>query len=172
MYLITLDFWSIVIYVFIAGTLLAIYQLALYLGRYCEGLIISYAQMGMHQIARALLVALIGYDGHTYQQSRFIIWNQVHIRFAILWGITFLVAGLLLLFQIPRIVWVPAVLALVIYRLVNLWMNPSRPPIHTQDPALKQLIQDVNEPRRAPQKRVGPMIRRWDYLDELFAESV
>ena len=139
MLLTTLDFWSIVVYAIVAGILIASYQLALLLGRYSEGLIISYAQMGMYQMARALLLALIGYDEYTYQKSRFVIWNQVHIRFAILWGITLSVAALLFLFQVPRIVWIPAGLALVIYRLVNLWMNPPRPPIHTQDLALKTI---------------------------------
>jgi hypothetical protein len=172
MILIALDFWSIVVYAFVASVFFIGYRLTWRLAYLSEGLIISLARGGMPGLARGLLFALIGYNEQTYQQSRFIVWNQVHVRFFVLWGASFLLTGLIFLFQIRPVVWVPLALGFVIYRLVRLWMNPPRPPIHTQDPALKQLIQDVNEPSRPTRYPARPMIRRWDYLDELFAESV
>jgi|GEM_PF-4567409 len=171
MYLIALDFWSLVVYLFIAGALYVACHVVLALGRYTERLVASFAQMGMNQVARALLVFLIGYDERTYQQSRFVLWNQVDVRFTMLWAVALLTATLIVLLRVPGIVWMPALLALLVYRTVTLWANPARPQITTRDPALKQLIQDVNEPMRTPRKSVGPIIRRWDYLDELFAES-
>ncbi len=172
MNLIALDFWSIVVYAFMASVLFIGYRLTGRLAYFSEGLIISLARGGLHGMARGLLFALVGYNEQTYQQSRFIVWNQVHVRFFVLWGSTFLLTGLVFLFQIQPVLWVPLALGFIVYRLVTLWMNPPRPPIHTQDPALKQLIQDVNEPSRSTRKPARPMIRRWDYLDELFAESV
>lgn len=172
MILIALDFWSIVVYAFLASVLFIGYRLTWRLAHISEGLIISLARGGLHGMARGLLFALIGYNEQTYQQSRFIIWNQVHVRFFVLWGTSFLLTGLIFLFQIKLLVWAPVALGFIAYRLVMLWRNPPRPPILTQDPALKQLIQDVNEPSRSARKPTRPMIRRWEYLDELFAESV
>ncbi|WP_345244933.1 hypothetical protein [Nibrella saemangeumensis] len=173
MNLMTLDFWGIAVLALFASLLFVGYRLTLRLAAWSEGLIGSLVQMNLHGVARTLLQVLIAYDEHTYQQSRFIWWNQVRVRFALMWGGTLLLTGLILLLQIRSIVWMPAAVAFIVYRLVVAWRNPTRPPIHTQDPALKELIQDVNEPawpRR--QQRAQPMIRRWDYLDELFAESV
>ena len=171
MNLIALDFWSIVVYAFFASVLWVGYRLTWRLAYFCEGLIINLARTGMHGTARTLLVAFVGYDAQTYQQSRFIIWNQVHVRFFILWGATFLLASLVLLFQIRPVIWMPVALIYNAYRIMVVWLNPPRPPIHTQDPALRQLIQDVNEPLRSTRTPARPVIRRWDYLDELFAES-
>lgn len=170
MILIALDFWSIVIYAFFASVLFFSYQLTWRLAYFSEGLIVNLARSGMHGAARSLLVTLIAYDEITYQQSRFIIWNQVHVRLFILWGATFLVTGLLFLLQISALIWVPLALAFIIYRVVRLWIHPRTPTIQTQDPGLKQLIQDVNEPDRSARRSARPMIRQWDYLDELFAE--
>lgn len=171
MYLIALDFWSLVVYFFMAGVLLITFRAVLTLGRYTERLVANFAQMGMTQVARALLVFLIGYDERTYLKSRFVLWNQVSVRFTMLWTVALLTATLTVWLEVPGIVWIPALLALFIYRSVTLWTTPARPRITTRDPALKQLIQDVNEPTWTPPKSVGSIIRRWDYLDELFAES-
>ncbi|GAA4419388.1 hypothetical protein GCM10023187_53660 [Nibrella viscosa] len=173
MNLMTLDFWGIAVLALFASLLFIGYRLTLRLARWSEDLIGSLVQMNLHGLARTLLQVLIAYDEHTYQGSRFIWWNQVRVRFALLWGGTLLLTGLVLLLQIRSIVWIPPALAFIAYRLVVAWQNPTRPPIHTQDPVLKDLIQDVNEPvRPGRQRRTQPIIRRWDYLDELFAESV
>jgi len=171
MILIALDFWSIVVYAFLASVLFIGYRLTWRLAYCSEGLIVNLARAGLYSLARGLLFALVGYTEQTYQQSRFVIWNQVHIRFFILWGASFLLTGVVFLFRIQAVVWLPVALCFIVYRLVTLWMNPPRPPIHTKDPALKQLIQDVNEPLRSTRRSARPMIRQWDYLDELFAES-
>jgi hypothetical protein len=171
MLLITFDFWTLIALGFIASVLFIGYRLTWRLAYFSEELIVNLARTGLHGSARVLLRLLIGYSERTYQQSRFIVWNQVHVRFFVLWASTFILTGLVFLFRLESAFW-PVALIIISYRLVTLWMNPPRPPIHTQEPSLKQLIQDVNEPVRSSRKPASPMIRRWDYLDELFAESV
>lgn len=171
MYLFTLDFWGILTLAFFASVLLVGYRLTWWLARLSEGLIYTLARTGMHELARRLLVALIDYDEHTYQQSRFIVWNQVPVRFALLWGGSLLTTLLILFLRIPDRAWMPVALIYIGYRLIKGWLTPARPMIHTNDADLKQLIQDVNEPGRPARSFAQPMIRRWDYLDALFAEG-
>lgn len=173
MYLLALDFWTVAALGLIATLLVVAYRFTWWLAHFSEGLIVSLARMGLHRVARTLLVMLIGYDEQIYHRSRFIVWNQVHVRFFVLWAASFSLTGLTLLFEIRPVIWGVVLVSLLTYRVIMVLLNPAKPPIHTQDPALKQLIQDVNEPRRsAPVPRPAqPMIRRWDYLDELFSET-
>lgn len=173
MYLLTLDFWTIAALGLITALLVVAYRFTWWLAHFSEGMIISLARMGLHGLARTLLVLLIGYDEQIYHRSRFVVWNQVHVRFFVLWALSFSLAGLTFLFEIRPLAWGIVLGGLLIYRVSIVLLNPAKPLIYTQDPALKQLIQDVNEPRRPALVRrpVQPMIRRWDYLDELFAET-
>ncbi len=164
------NFWNTMTLAFFASVLLVSYRLTWWLARTSEGLIAGMTRTGMHQLARTLLVAMVDYDAATYQQSRFIVWNQVQVRFALLWGCSILIALLIFFLRIRDVVWMPWALVYVTYRLLTLWPNPPRPPIYTGDTALKSLIHDVNE-RKRQQGRVSTphLIRQWDYLDQLFA---
>lgn len=174
MYLLTLDFWTIAALGLITALLVVAYRFTWWLAHFSEGVIVNLARVGLHGLARTTLVMFIGYDEQIYHRSRFIVWNQVHVRFFVLWALSFTLTGLILLFEIRPIVWGTVLAGLLVYRVVMLLLNPPKPLIQTQDPALKQLIQDVNEPRRPASvpRPAQPIIRRWDYLDELFAEVV
>ena len=169
---ITLDFWGVAAIALLAGVAFIVYRFAWRVAHFSESVISSLVSTGMPALARTLLVLFIGYNEQTYQRSRFIVWNRVRVRFFVLWGATFFLTGLIFLLRVRPVVWLPLAGLYIVYRLVTLWLNPPKPPIQTSDPALKQLIQDVNEPLRSSYRArpTRPVIRQWDYLDELFAE--
>lgn len=176
MILMTLDFWGIVLLIFYGGLLVVAFRLTWWLATATERVIAFMTQSGLHRPAKLLLAVLIGYDEQTYQKSRFIFWNQAHVRFAILWGSFLLLAGMLLLLHQMHTIgsaglaWMIAFIAYIGFRGLAYWARPKAPLIYTEEPSIKSLIQDVNE-QSPPSKQSGrQLIRRYDYLDELFAE--
>lgn len=176
MILMTLNFWSILALIFCGGLLVVAFRLAWWLALGTERVIAFMTQSGMHAPAKLLLAILIGYDEQTYHKSRFIFWNQAHVRFAILWGSFLLLAGLLVLLHQQHVVgpigltWLLAFALYVGFRCLVYWTRPKAPLIYTEEPSLKSLIQDVNERAPFPKRSGQQLIRRYDYLDELFAE--
>ncbi len=170
MNLFVLDFWGYLTLAFFASVLLVGYRLTWALARFSENFIISLVRTGMHGMAKTLLWTLIGYDHYIYRQSRFIIWNQIQTRFAILWGRTLLITALSLLLQS----WYVAIVLLSLIA-ITVWLirqvRAKDVPIRYSDQALTSLMHDVNERNRPVNRYVGPSIRQWDYLDELFAQG-
>lgn len=175
MTLFELDFWSLVL-LFAGLVVIGIgYRVVGALADFSERTIARMAQTGMSSMARALLALLIGYDAQTYQKSRFLIWNQVRTRFLLLWaGFGFLVATLMLL-KVGRTVdsvGEPLFYLLGATLLIRLVVVATRPSKTTSTPHINSLIHDVNEQSEFTQYRGRQVIRRWDYLDELFANPV
>jgi hypothetical protein len=170
MLLFDLDGWGIAtLGLLVAGSFIG-YRLTWRLAYFSEGIIINLTRAGLQNWARRLLRFFVGYDEQTYGQSRFVVWNRVSVRFFILWSSLFVLIGIGLLFRLPVLVWGLIPIGLIVLRLIQLGVNPSPPPIQTTEAALKELIQQVNEPKRKLQKSVvHPQLRPWDYLDELFA---
>ncbi|WP_461094442.1 hypothetical protein [Spirosoma gilvum] len=172
-----LDFWGILALVFCGGLLVVAFRLIWWLALGTERVIAFMTQFGLHTPAKLLLAILIGYDEQTYQKSRFIFWNQAHVRFAILWGCFLLLAGLLVLLQQSHVVgnvgltWLLTFMVYVGLRCLVYWSRPKPPLIYTEEPSLKSLIKDVNERSPFPKRSGRQLIRRYDYLDELFAET-
>ena len=176
MNLIVLDFWTIVLIALglfligIAG------RIAKALARFSERLIIFVAQSGMPGMARALLAILIVYDERVYRRSRFEFRNQVGYRFSLLWGSFLGLAVLLWLLHVGNLVgsvgvtWLALFIIYIGFRSLLYW-NRTTPSSQRAgedgdsfNPHVKERSQDAF--RQSP-----TLIRRWDYLDELFAES-
>lgn len=177
MILLKLDFLDIVLLVFYAGLLLVTVRFIWWLAGATERLIAFLTQTGLRGMAKFTLAILIGYDEQTYHKSRFIFWNRAGVRFAILWGSFLLLACLFVLLQQLRVVgsisiaWLLAFSSYIGFRCLVYYSRPRTPLIYTQDSSLKSLIQDVNEQSPLPKRSGPPLIRRYDYLDELFAET-
>jgi hypothetical protein len=172
MNLIALDFWTILLLAIGVGGMYILYLFIWRLAYSSEGMIILIARMGMPRFAKSLLATLIGYNEETYQRSRFVVWNQVHVRFFMLWSGVFFLTGLILVYQLRPIVWIVVGFAYVTYRLLTLWFSPVVPNRSAQDSSPKQFVPDVNEQVRPGRRPAQSLIRRWDYLDELFAASL
>lgn len=179
MYLITFSFWNVVLILIGLALFGFAHRLTWALARYTERFVVFMAQTGLHQLAKTLLAILIGYDEQVYRKSRFMFRNQVTFRFAVLWGVTlFTIAFLFILREaliIQSVSQTAAVLATAVLslRCILYWTSPrKRSRITTGDSALTSLIQDVNERTGRMNQPGRQIIRRWDYLDELFAEPV
>lgn len=170
MYLYVFDFWGVVILAFAAGLLSVGIRLVWFLAHVSENTIIMLARMGAHRFAKSLLSVLINYDQNTYRQSRYIVWNQIATRFAILWGVILIIISSALLFQSWYLAAVLIGVATVSILLIRQWRRANTLPIAYNDQALSSLMQDVNERIKPAKRYVGPAIRPWDYLDELFAQ--
>lgn len=167
MNLISLDFLNIIILFFGIGLLLVSYRLLWFLAFLSERMIVFMAQTGMRRLARSLLVVLVGYNQHTYYKSRFILWNQVHVRFALLWGgVLLTAAALCYLYAAHRIdsVFTPLAILLTVFLGIRCLLFLTKPKSKPQawHGQVNSLSQDVNE------QVVRQVIRRWDYLDELY----
>jgi hypothetical protein len=163
------DGWGIATVALLLAGLFIAYRLTWRLAYLSESLIIGLARTGLHGWARRLLRVLIGYNRRTYAASRFIIWNQVPVRFFMLWCSLLAWTGFVLLARLPWLVWAIPVGLYIGYRVGTAWLARTTPPIDTQAPELRELIQQVNERQTIPPiRRHGPPIRQWDYLDELF----
>ncbi len=172
MLLLTLDGWGIATLGLLIAALFIGYRLIWRLAYFSESLVVSLTRAGLQRWARAVLRFLIGYDQYTYERSRYVVWNQVPVRFFILWSSGFGLTGIGLLFRLPPYAWWLAILGGIAYRLFCLWATPILPPIQTTEPTLKELIQQVNEPVREQPPIARPQIRPWSYLDELFARPI
>lgn len=143
--------------------------------RFSERFVIDIVRAGSPGLAKGLLAVLIGFTATTYQKPRFIIWNQVHVRFVLLWGGFLLLAVVLLLLHVGRTVdsvgqtWLIAFSAYIGFRCLLYWMRPKTD-VPSREQSAHSLIQHVNERSRPDYQQA--LIRRWDYLDELFAGSV
>lgn len=135
-----------------------------------ERLIIFVAQSGMPGLARAWLSILVGYDQHLYRKSRFEFRNQVAYRFAILWGCALFALVVLFVLKDKHVVssisqtWIILTTCYLGFRCLLHW---NRPRESTQGRVENQHVKEQTKPAswQGPQ-----LIRRWDYLDELFAE--
>jgi hypothetical protein len=168
MNLMALDFWGIV-WAFLGLIAFGLaYRFVRLLARLSDGLIGFLTHLGLKETAKLLLIILVDYDQHTYSKSRFILWSQVPFRFALLWTAAIGTVGLLCILKMGRSihsVGIPLVfiiLAYLGYRCLKHWARPRR-----ENPALNSFSQEVKE----QPGRSYSMIRRWDYLDELFAQS-
>ena len=173
----TLDFGSIVM--IILG--LALFGLANWVvqatARFSERFIIDMARAGSPGLAKGLLAILIGYTATTYRKSRFVIWNQVHVRFVLLWGSFLFLAVVLLLLRVGRTIdsagqaWVILFSSYIGFRCLLYWIRPA-PDSSPAEQSTPSLIQHVNERDRSGYQQARTLIRHWDYLDELFAGPV
>lgn len=168
MNLIALDFWNIVWLLFGLVMLGLCYRLVWILAKLSDSVIGLLTHFGFKGIAKALLTILVSYDQHTYHRSRFMLSNQVPFRFAVLWASTFVILVLLFILKMGRSinsVGEPLILiavGYVGYRCLRYWAAPRR-----NDSTMNSFIQEVKE----QYPRSYSMVRRWDYLDELFAQS-
>lgn len=176
--LLTLGFWSILGWLVLAVSILLGIRLIWALANGSERAIVLMTRTGMHTTARGLLAWLIDYDESTYSRSRYIVWNRVSVRFALLWG-SFVLLGLVLLFfqQVrkldhPLLVWLLAAVSYLAYRAVRISWVPQRPMIRSRDKELTDLLDEVNGRPRGTYESGRHIIRQWDYLDELYADLV
>lgn len=173
-----LDFWDVLLLG--AGLVLVavIYRLIWWMATGTETVLSFLTQAGLHQMARLLLAILIGYDAQTYHKSRFILWNRASVRFAILWGGFVIIGCLLGLLHLGRFIesmplaWFLLLGSYLGLRCLIYWIKPRRPTISTVEPSLQSLIRDVNEQMPFTKQTGRSIIRRYDYLDELFSEPV
>ena len=158
MNLIVLSFWNIVVLAFGALLIIGIFQMSWWLAGVSVRLIHVLTHAGLHKVAKFVLATMVNYDRRTYCKNRLIYWNQVGIRFALLWGFVFFLTSILMILRIGNKVdsiGHPLLIIAVAYlgfRSLMYWFS-----------------QDVNEQSLQPHQ--PNLIRRWDYLDELFAES-
>ena len=168
MNLMALDFWSVVWAFLGLAALGIIHRLVWALARMSDNLIGFLAHMGLKGLAKFLLTILVDYDQKTYAKSRFSAWNQVPFRFAVLWGATLGLLGLLCILKVGRSidsVGMPLALISIVctgYRCVQYWNAPRR-----NEVALNSFNQNFKEQPRPTYS----MIRQWDYLDELFIQT-
>ena len=175
MNLIALDFWSIVAIGCILIALGFVVRLARFIAAFTEQTIKFMVRAGMAGPARMLLAVLIGYDGYTYQKSRFLLWHQVRFRLELFWGGCLL--GLVVLFLLKGTNAIDSVGAgfvglLAVYLVIRCfiyWLAPADR-INSTNASLRSSIHDVKEQTTAVPYRSHQLIRQWDYLDELFAE--
>lgn len=163
MYLFAFTFWNCAL-LFMGLVLLgAVVKVVEFLAGLSERLIVLFTQSGLHGVARTILALAVGYDQRTYSRSRFLLRNQVHVRFKMLWGTFLLIALFLVLLQqahiIDSIVTVLLIVAstVIVIRLAS-YYSASRP-----------ANQDVKERDELMNRPNQHYIRQWDYLDELFA---
>lgn len=177
MNLITLDFRTIALIVFGLFLIGVAGRIAQALGRFSERLIIFVAQSGMPGLARAALSILIGYDELVYRRSRFEFRNQVGYRFSLLWGSFLGLALLLLALHVGNLVssvgttWLALFIAYVGFRSLLYWNRTALSAHHSGEDG-QSFSPLVKERYQAGFRQSPTLIRRWDYLDELFAESV
>ena len=166
---ITLSFGNVVLIALGILLLLFSYRLMWFLGGLTERLIVFLTQIGFRGMAKGLLAILIGYDQRTYWKSRIILWNQVGVRFAILWGAALTIAFILFVLKMGNsissisIVWLSIASAYLSIRAILYWITPNR----SEGPT--SFVQDVKERMNPNGWSPRQFVRRWDYLDELFA---
>ncbi len=166
MNLIALDFWTIVILALgLIGLGLAI-RLIRFLAILSDAAMGILTQLGMRAVVKVMLAVLVGYDLRTYAKSRFTLWNQVPFRFSLLWGGFIIMTGLLSILKFGNkvdSVGNSLLLVLLVYlaiRCLLCWIDP-----YSRQGAKNSSIQDVNE----QYPRSTSLVRRWDYLDDLFS---
>jgi len=171
MNLIVLDFATIAL-IFLGLVLIGIGKRVIWaLANFSERLIILIAQTGMPGVARMWLSVLIGYDQRTYSKSRFEFRNQVGYRFAVLWGCVLLLVPVLFVFKDRHVIdsisqtWALLLIGSLGFRCLLLWNRA--PDIHRE----RVENQHVNEQTKPASWNSPQLIRRWDYLDELFGGS-
>ena len=168
MNLITLDFGNIMWLLFGLVILGLCYRIVWMLAKLSDIVIGLLTHFGLRGIAKALLTILVSYDQQTYVKSRFILLNQVPFRFAVLWAVTFGIVVLLFILKMGRSidsVGQPLILIATVYvgyRCLRYWLAPRK-----DSSALSLFNQQVKE----QYPRSYSMVRWWDYLDELFAQS-
>ncbi len=170
MNLIALDFTTIALIV-LALALLGISRRVVWaLAHFSERLIISVVQHGMPGVARSWLAILVGYDEQVYQRSRFEFRNQVAYRFAVLWGCAFLLLPVLFVLKDRHIIdsisqaWLVCSIGYIGFRCLLYWNRTVYPPRDQRE------NQHVNEQTKTTSGQGPQLIRRWDYLDELFSQ--
>lgn len=159
MNLIVFSFWNVVVLVFFGFLLIGTLQMVRWLGSVSVLAINFLTRAGLHQVAKFVLATMVNYTRKTYCKNRMIYWNQVSTRFSFLWGSVFILAYILMLLKFGHKVdsiSLPLVSMLGLYlgyRCLMYWLS-----------------QDVNEQSCRPHQYPSPIIRQWDYLDELFAD--
>lgn len=163
MCLIAFTFWNCVL-LFVGIVLLgAVAKVVEFMAKVSERLIVLFTQSGLHGVARTILALTVGYDQRTYGQSRFLLRNQVHVRFKMLWGGVLSIAVFLVLLQQAHLIdsivtGLLVVTGIVVVTRLASYYSASRP--------TNQDVKEHEVPMSRPNKHY---IRQWDYLDELFA---
>ena len=176
MNLIALDMWSLFL-IFIGLAVLGLAnRLVWALARGTERFIISIAQGGAFGLARSVLAVLVGYTEDTYRKSRFVRWNQVQYRLALLWGAFLLLAMILGVLHLDNrvdsvfTIWLVFAVAYVGFRSLVCWNRSPSSSAQTRRDG--QSFNPQVKDRNWPHYRQSPtLIRHWDYLDELFAHT-
>lgn len=163
MYLISLTFWNCVLVLFALASLGAVVKIATFLATLSERVIALFTQSGMHQLARTLLALSVGYDQRTYGQSRFLLRNQVHVRFRMLWGSLLALTAFLGLLRAAHVI-NSVILSLLVISVALIALRMS-----SYFTASRQSIHQVKEQSAFAGRPNQHFIRQWDYLDELFA---
>jgi len=163
MYLFAFTFWNCVM-LFIGLMLIgAGVKLAEFMANLSERLIVLFTQTGLHGLARTILALAVGYDQHTYEQSRFLLRNQVHVRFKMLWGIVLAVILFVVLLRQVHLITSISTALLIAGGVVVLWRLAS---YYSASRPTNQHVKELEMPVSRPNQHY---IRQWDYLDELFA---
>lgn len=175
MNLVALDFWSIVtIGCFLIAFGFAV-RCARFIAAFTEQTIASMVRINMAGPAKMLLAVLVGYDGYTYQKSRFLLWHQVRFRLELFWGGCILGLIVLFLFKGTKAIdsvstgFIALLAVYFVVRCLIYWLAPADR-INPTSASLRSSIHDVKEQTTTGQNRSHHLIRQWDYLDELFAE--
>lgn len=129
-------------------------RLMWWLGRASENGVAMLVRLGMHGMAKDTLSLLIGYTDQTYNRSRYVLWNQVAPRFALLWSglvVAVLLAG--------SSHWGAFSLYVTVLFTVFLLRRLGR------QQAVNQYVKE-----HSGQQNGVAYIRPWNYLDELYAQ--
>ncbi len=129
-------------------------RLMWWLGRASENGVAMLVRLGMHRMAKDMLSLLIGYNVQTYSRSKFVLWNQVAPRFALLWS-----AVIVAIILAGTGQW--GIFSLYVTVLVTILLLSRLGRQQVFDPYVKE--------QYGRQSGVT-YIRPWNYLDELYAQ--
>jgi len=172
----SLVFWDYLVIALLFFVLIGAYRLAVALGRTTERFVAWLVGAGMHGLAKSTL-GLVGYDHRTYAKSRFIVWNQVTVRFSLLWGGLIGWATVLFILREGRTIHSIApfwILGIVLYLACRWYLSLKEEKADSQTDDILELLESLNSVHSRekgqsnyPHSRPVP-VRQWDYLDELF----
>jgi hypothetical protein len=176
MNLIALDFGTVLLLILLLVAISVAYRFVWWLAAVSERAVANLTRTGMSEAAKALLAVLINYDEQTYRKSRFVVWNQATVRFALFWGAFVLLAavlGLLYEAQVIESVGIAWTLILATYIGFRYVVYITSPKTHLANPEGSGFELDssnfyVKERNPGSNRNGHQVIRRYDYLDELF----
>ena len=176
MNLLVLDFGTVVLLILLLVAISVAYRFVWWLAAVSERAVANLTRTGMSEAAKALLAVLINYDEQTYRKSRFVMWNQASVRFALLWGSFVLLAGVLGLLHLMHIVesvsfaWTLILATYIGLRYVVYLTSPKTHIANSEESGfgLDSSNHYVKERNPGSNRNGHQVIRRYDYLDELF----